>query len=133
MKLKLLAKDYFEVVAVMDGNECPADEFLRNDEESTRAARIGLIKMIDEVSRKGLHGVPHAWTHVVNEKDKIYEFRKDPFRLFFFKGENGQIAVCTTVVRKSGQKVDKPSVKKAAKWRNDYFDALENGELTTVK
>lgn len=116
----------------MDGDECPAESFLLYGEESTEAVRYGLMHMLEKVAEDGLQNVPHAWIHEANKKLDIYEFIKGPLRLFFFKGKNGQIAVCTTGVRKSGQKADPAAVKKAAKWRDDYYKALENDALITV-
>lgn len=116
----------------MDGDGCPAESFLLHGEDSTEAARIGLAKMLEKVAEEGLQKVPQAWFHEANKKLDIYEFIKGPLRLFFFKGKNGQIAVCTTGVRKSGSKADTAAVKKAAKWRDDYYKALDNNTLITV-
>ena len=132
MKLKRLANHRFEIVAVMDGDECPAESFLLHGEESTEAVRYGLMHMLGTVAENGLQNVPHAWVHEANKKLDIYEFIKGPLRLFFFKGKNGQIAVCSTGVRKSGSKADQAAVQKAAKWRDDYYEALKNDTLTTV-
>lgn len=90
---------------------------------------MGLIDMLETVAADGLQNVPHAWFHEANKQLKIYEFIKGPLRLFFFKGSGGQIAVCTCGVRKSGKKADPKAVKKAAKWRDDYYAALKNGTL----
>lgn len=132
MKLKQLACKHFEVVAVMEGDECPAESFLLDGEDSTEAYRLGLTDMLGEVAEKGLANVPQSWIHEASKKLKIYEFIKGPLRLFFFKGKNGQIAVCTTGVRKSGQKADSASVNKAAQLRDDYHEAFNNRTLTTV-
>lgn len=116
----------------MDGDECPAESFFLHGEASTEAARTGLAQMLEKVAEDGLQKVPQAWFHEANKKLDIYEFIKGPLRLFFFKGKNGQIAVCTTGVRKSGSKADQAAVQKAAKWRDDYYEALKNDTLTTV-
>lgn len=113
----------------MDGDECPAEDFLVNGEESTQAARSGLYQKIEIIAERGLDGVPSAWFHEANKREKIYELIQGPLRLFFFKGKNGQIAVCTTGVRKSGQKADTSAVAAAAKWRGNYFAAYENNSL----
>lgn len=116
----------------MDGDECPVENFLLYGENSTEGVRVGLVKMLEEVAEKGLQKVPQAWFHEANKKLDIYEFIKGPLRLFFFKGKNGQIAVCTTGVRKTGSKADSAAVKKAAKWRDDYCEALRNNTLVMV-
>lgn len=132
MKLKELVTDRYQVVAVMDGEDCPAESFLLDGDESTKSYRLGMQKMLMMVAANGLDGIPSQWFHEANKEEQIYEFIKGPFRLFFFKGKGRQIAVCTTAIRKSGQKADKPSVTKAAQWRTSYFDAIEGQTLEVV-
>lgn len=132
MKVKGLADDKYQVVAVMENGNCAAELFLADGEESTKSARTGLVQMLERVAELGLQNVPNAWLHEVNKPGQIYEFIKGPLRLFFFKGEGRQIAVCTTGVRKSGQKTDKASVVRAVKLRMDYFTAVKNKTLQEV-
>ena len=54
-------------------------------------------------------------------------------RLFFFKGDGRDIAVCTTGTIKSGRKADKQAVKKADGLRRNYFNALKNQSLEVVE
>lgn len=116
----------------MDGDLCPAIDFLVCGEATTESSRNGLIEMLDAVSAMGLQGVPSAWWHEANKQLGIYEFVKGRLRLFFFKGASGQIAVCTTGVMKSGQKADKASVKKATEFRDLYFAAHAANTLKVV-
>ena len=132
MNLKLLAQSKYQIVGVMVGNECAAELFLKDGEKSTLSARLGLVKFLEKVAEVGLNNVPSAWFHEVDKKHGIYEFIKGPLRLFFFKGQRGQIAVCTTGVRKSGQKVDKSSVSKAALMQAEYFAALNDNSVKVV-
>ncbi len=123
MRLKLLFEDSFQVVAVMNGDDCPADAFINNGEDSQKT-RIGLQEMLGHVAERGLAEIPSAWFHEANKKEKIFEFIKGDLRLFFFKGEGNQIAVCTSGVRKKGQKADKAAVNKAVAYRKTYFAAV---------
>lgn len=132
MQLKTLAAEEYEIVAVMDGTTCPVEEFLRTGDESTRSAREGLAIMLQAVARMGLHTVPAAWSHEANKREQVYEFRKGPLRLFYFKGEGRQIAVCTGGVRKKGKKADKGAVSKAAGLRKDYFAAIAAKTLEVI-
>ncbi|WP_138514571.1 type II toxin-antitoxin system RelE/ParE family toxin [Rhodoferax bucti] len=132
MKIKILAEDAYQVVGVMDGDLCPAENFLLHGDASTAAARGSLLEMIGYVAEHGLHGAPSAWFHEANKAEKIYEFIKGPLRLFFFKGEGNQVAICTTGVRKSGQKADKSSVSRAAKLRTTYFEARANNTCEVI-
>lgn len=132
MKVKGLADDKYQVVAVMENGNCAGELFLADGEASTKSARTGLVQILERVAELGLQNVPNAWLHEVNKPGQIYEFIKGPLRLFFFKGEGRQIAVCTTGVRKSGQKTDKASVVRAVKLRMDYFTAVKNKTLQEV-
>lgn len=129
MRVKSLFSDSFQIVAVVDGNECPAESFLLTGEKETSSARLGLAEMLEFVASNGLESVPAKWWHEANKREKIYEFSKGPLRLFFFKGYGNQIAVCAAGTRKTTQKADKQKVAQAAKWRRDYFSAVESGTL----
>ncbi len=133
MKLKELAVGQYLVLGVMDGDTCPAEEFLHRGEESTRASREGLLIFLKEVAKNGLHNVPSAWMHEVDKRNKIFEFKKGDLRLFFFKGENGQIAVCTSAIVKKSQKVDRASVAYAANLKGEYMIKIKSGEIEVIK
>lgn len=85
--------------------------------------------MLEHVATRGLDGVPVKWFHEASKEEKIYEFIKGPFRVFFFKGEGTQIAVCTSHARKSGKKADKKSVAHAARLRTAYMSAVQTDTL----
>lgn len=125
MKLKILSQDVYRVIAVKEGERCPAEDFLMQGEKTTAAHRAGLVRFIQEIARNGLQQVPSAWWHEANKEHGIYELIKGPLRLFFFKGINGDIAVCTDGTRKSGQKADKAKVQKAIQYKKAYLTAIE--------
>ena len=132
MTVKVLFEDTFKVVAMMDGAECPAEQFLLADDASTLAQRSGLLTMLEHAARMGLQHVPSGWLHEADKQRGIYEFIKGPLRLFFFKGANGDIAVCTFGVRKSGQKADKAAVAKSAKMKAAYEEAIKTGTYKVI-
>ncbi len=117
----------------MDGDTCPALEFLLDGEASTAASRQGLLEMLMRVAELGFQGVPAKWTHEANKSEQIYEFVKGDLRLFFFKGQGRQIAVCTAGVMKKGQKADKGMVSLSASIKSAYFAALQSGTLKVKK
>jgi len=126
VRCKVLAEDAFRVVAALDGAVCPTEAFLLHGESTTAAQRLGLYSMLERVAELGLSEVPSSWFHEANKEHGIYEFIKGPLRLFFFKGRNGDIAVCTTGVLKKGQKVDKSAVQRAVGYKKAYEAALTN-------
>ena len=132
MKIKELFVANFQIVAIIEGGSCPAEDFLLVGEKATEAYRFGMIEMLQIVAIEGLQDVPSKWFHEANKQDKIYEFIKGPLRLFFFKGENRQIAVCTAGVRKTGQKADKAALAMAQKYRERYFVSVRTNTLEVV-
>lgn len=132
MKLKILFEGRFKIVAIMEGDTCPAETFLLDGEEDTAAYRTGLTQMLEYVAENGLAAASHAWLHEANKRDQIFEFIKGPLRLFFFKGSDGQIAVCTSGVRKKGQKADKHAVARAVTLRTEYLAAHTDHSLEII-
>lgn len=134
MKIKVLFEGVeCDVVGVMDGEVCPVEEFLGTAEANTEASRRGLLLMLQHVSNLGIQNVPSAWHHEANKAFGISEFIKGPLRLFFFKGEGRQVAVCTSGVRKSGAKADKGAVARASELRIRYLQAVDDQTLEIEK
>lgn len=126
MRVKVLFDDKYQIAAVMDGERCPSESFMLSGDAGTKAARQGLMTMLEHVANAGLEGVPSSWFHEANKQEGIYEFIKGPLRLFFFRGNGRQIVVCTDGGRKHGPKADKSAVAQASKLREAYKDAMKN-------
>ena len=133
MKTRLLFEDTYRVVGVMEGKQCPADDFLTHGEKSTEASRLGLSAMLAYVAENGLQNMPRAWSHEVSKENGIYEFIRGSLRLLYFKGLNGEIAVCAVGVRKSGQKADKAAVARAVEMKKAYLKAVNNNTYEVVE
>lgn len=127
MKREILADGKFKVVAVSRDGECPALDFL-TDQRSYADTRSLLLKMLKEVAERGFGHIPAGWCHEVDKRNGIYEFIKGDLRLFYFKGKNGEIAVCTGGVVKKGQKVNKAAVADAIKWKDEYVAWVKSSE-----
>ena len=113
----------------MDGNECPLEEFLKSDDANTLSARLGLLEMFQHISENGWENTPSKWSHEANKENKIFEFIKGKWRIFFFKGEGNQIAICTSWLYKKTKKVDVASVNRAIEYKKQYELAIQNDEL----
>jgi hypothetical protein len=133
LKVKILFEAQFKIVATMDGENCPAEQFLLDGEDATEAARTGLVQILEFLAENGLGKASHAWLHEANKEEQIYEFIKGPLRLFFFKGNDGHIAVCTQGVRKNGKKADKAAVAHAADLRSKYESAHKQHTLEIIE
>lgn len=132
MQVKVLFEGQYQIVGVMDGDHCEAENFLLNGESSTESARVGLAQMLEFLAENGLEKASSGWLHEASKSEKIYEFIKGPLRLFFFKGSKGQIAVCTSGVRKKGAKADKSAVNAAATLRDAYEAAIKLDTLEII-
>lgn len=133
MRSKVLASAKFRVVGIMEGDKCPAEDFLTVGEKTTEASRVGLYLMLEYVAQNGLQSCPSSWYHEANKNWGIYEFIKGDLRLFFFKGEDGDIAVCTSGVLKKGQKADKSAVRRAHEWRTEYAQAVKRKTYEVIR
>ena len=129
MRVKSLFSARYQIVAIIDGEACPVEQFIIDGEAETESSRSGLLDMLEKVATFGLENVPSKWWHEANKQEKIYEFSKGPLRIFFFKGHDDQIAVCTAGTRKKTQKADKQKVAQAIGWRKEYFAAVASGAL----
>lgn len=133
VQVKLLAADNYNIVAVMDGDICIVEDFLVNGEATTLAARQGFTQILEYVAEHGLQKASSAWLHEVDKANGIYEFIKGSLRLFFFKGNGKDIAICTVGGRKKGSKVDKFAVNSSIVWQRKYVAALVNGTYKVIE
>lgn len=132
LKVKVLAAGKFQVVAAMAGNECPSEKFILQGQANTLAMRQGLMIILQYVATNGLSTLPYGWSHEASKEDGIFEFIKGDLRLFYFKGVGNQIAVCTSGALKKQSKADKKSVNKAAKFKDEYFAAIDNDTCEVI-
>lgn len=117
----------------MDGDVCPADDFITQGEATTKASREGISTILEYVAENGLQNIPIAWVHEADKKNGIYEFIKGPMRLFFFKGQGNDIAICTLGGRKKGNNVDKSAVSASTALKKRYFAAVANGTYEVIE
>lgn len=121
MNLRTLFDDRFKVSATMQGDSCPALEFLTDGEDDTEVYRISIVQLLELTAKVGLQGLPAGMFKVANREEGIYEFKKGTIRLFFFKGNGREVVICTGGVRKKTQKADKQAIAKAVRAKGEYF------------
>lgn len=122
----------FRVLAAEVRGLFPAEDFISDDAADYGKSRAGLHEMLSYVADRGLQGVPSAWFHEANKQLRIYEFKKGDLRLFFFKGNGNDIAVCTCGTVKKGRKADAASVQLSARCRESYLHAVSQGTLEVI-
>lgn len=120
-------------MAVMDGDDCPTEDFLVEGDAATENAREGLLEMMYHIAERGLQNCPAGWSHEVSKKDGIYELIKGRLRLFFFKGSGRQIVVCTHGIMKKTQKASTHEVKRAKGYKDSYEAAQGRNQLKVIK
>jgi hypothetical protein len=126
LKLKILSQDAYRVIAVKEGERCPAEDFLIQGEKTTAAHRAGLVRFIQEIARNGLQQVPSAWWHEANKEHGIYELIKGPLRL---SSSRAQIATSLFAQMARGnldKKQTKPKYKKRFNTKRHIWQPLKN-------
>ncbi|MBV5337873.1 MAG: hypothetical protein J0653_08125 [Deltaproteobacteria bacterium] len=131
MILRPLVSERYSILGVVENGACDADDFISAGEMSEDAWRSGLRTKLRFIAQNGFQNVPDKWSHEVNKPHHIYELVHGKLRLFYFKGVNGQIAICTGGTRKQGKKVDPQMVSKAIRMKQEYFAANDAGTLRT--
>lgn len=133
MELTIIFSDKYNVTAVSSSGICKVTDFLLELEEAYQASAEGLFNVMERVSKDGLEQLPHSLSHFVDKKEKIYEFIKGDLRLFYFKGHDNLLVVCTSVVIKKTQKVDKKQVNLATRLKLEYLQSVKDGTILLIE
>ena len=133
MELTVLYSDKYKIAGVSADGECQAYEFLVTLEANYKSSGDGLFELLDRVSKSGLQDIPTTLSHIVDKEEKIYEFIKGDLRLFYFKGLDNYLVICTSAAIKKSQKVDDKHVNKAIKFKNQYFQSVKDGTLVLLE
>ncbi|MDN3512668.1 MAG: type II toxin-antitoxin system RelE/ParE family toxin [Candidatus Jettenia sp.] len=134
MEIKILFEDRFAISAIMKGNECPAEESIKGNMEERYIGNCNnLLLKLKQISRLGFEQLSNKMSHYVNKDPKIYEIIQGKLRLIYFHGEGNLIVVCTEVIVKNTQKVDKAVVNRAIRAYNDYHESVRNKTLVKIR
>ena len=108
------------------GGVSQLEEFFATLTGKDRTVFAKLLVMIREFAKetKSPHLLPDDWCHQVHKKPPIWEFIKGSFRIFWFDGE-GKAIVCSSSLRKKGNKADKAAVADAIKKRDEYISSKQ--------
>lgn len=88
--------------------------------------------MMQHIAEHGFHNVPSGWSHEASKQHGIYELVKGRLRLFYFKGKDKQIVVCTHGAMKKSQRASTKEVNKAKSYKDDYTEACKNDVLEVI-
>lgn len=133
MELTVIFSDKYRVAVVSKNGECEVTDFLRNVEKTYKAHSDGLFAVLEKVSKEGLDQLPDSLSRLVDNKEKIREFRRGKLRLFYFNGHGDLLVVCTSALIKKTQKVDKSHIDKAKKLKTQYFKSDKEGTLELIE
>ena len=133
MELTIIFSDKYSIAAVSKNSVCKVTDFLRELEEAYQGSAEGLFDVMKRVSIDGLDQLPHPLSHSVDKKEKIYEFIKGDLRLFYFKGYDNLLVICTSVVIKKTQKVDKKQVDLAVRLKLEYLQSVKDGTIVLIE
>lgn len=133
MELTIIFSDKYSIAAVSRNAVCKVTDFLQEPTSAYQASADGLFNVMERVSKDGLDQLPHSLSHFVDKKEKIYEFIKGDLRLFYFKGQDNLLVICTSVVIKKTQKVDKKQVNLAIRLKLEYLQSVRDGTIVLIE
>lgn len=133
MELTVIVSDKYIVAAISNNGACETIDFLRDVEKTYKASADGLFDILNRVSANGLEPLPDSLSHLVDKKEKIYEFIKGNLRLFYFRGQNNLLVICTSVTIKKTQKVDKKQVDLAIRRKLEYLQSVKDGTIVLIE
>ena len=133
MELTVIVSDKYIVAAISNNGACETIDFLRDVEKTYKASADGLFDILNRVSTNGLEPLPDSLSHLVDRKEKIYEFIKGHLRLFYFKGHDNLLVICTSVAIKKTQKVDKKQVDLAVRLKLEYLQSVKDGTIVLIE
>lgn len=90
---------------------------------------VAVLRCMSDAAEKGPHCLPKARVHLIDQKNKIYEFVGGRLRVAFFT-DSDRIVVCSHGFLKSTQETPRQEKKKAAQARNLYLKAQASDTLT---
>lgn len=135
MKIRILANGEYKVSAIADDDgECPVyNDLMGNLPSQYISSGVGLLGKIERISNGELGSFPSKLTHKINDKPKLYELIQGDLRLVYFHGKEEMVAVCTEIIIKKTQKVDKSAVKRATKAYQTYWQSVNDGSLNVIE
>ncbi len=118
MKFKVI---YYE----SKSGKCPIEEFINSRKESNQVKIINQIELLEEFGPQ----LPRPYSDII--EDGIHELRikisGNQFRILYFFIFRNYI-VLTHSFNKTTQKVPKLEIKKAKKFREDFFKRFKSSE-----
>ena len=133
MKLKILVEGRYIVSAIMNGDACPVEDALLDEDPAYESYRSGLLNMLERVGEDGFKNFSAKQSHYINDDPKIYEFIRGPLRLIYFHGKENNVVVTTEIVVKKSTKADAKVVNRAKQIRKDYFESIQNNTLIEIR
>lgn len=104
--------------------EIPAKELIESLSSNKVIVKLaGFVKLIAD---EGMLYDEQKF-RIVDQKEKIYEFKPGRYRFFNFFYTGGKIIIMNGYLKKS-QKVDKKALKRAIRLRKDYIERIKGGE-----
>ena len=131
MILSVISKDKWTVLAPEKPNgDIPLMDFLRDGKNNrSKDAMLGML-----LRQVPTDGPPESPLLIGSLGGGLREFKKSPrngagVRVAFFHDEN-KLIICTHGFYKDQRKTDPEQIKKARKFKNNYFEAKKNKSLT---
>lgn len=132
MELFVLVNHRYRILAITNRGHCQLQDDLSSDDPSTNAHRQRMIGMLQRLSQDGFHNAVQIWSKPLVTEEGIYELKVAKLRLFYFKGSNSDLMVCTSLGRKTSAKASQSAIDEAIRHKRIYDEALRNDALQYI-
>lgn len=124
MRLKVIQSGRWTILSPIVGNssECIVEQFFEAYVENYESSVTGLLRMAEMHSSQGPTAFNPKQLHYVDQKEKIYQWRKGDLRLLWFADE-GRVIICLHGILKKSQETPKREIKQAIRIKQEYLDA----------
>lgn len=132
MQLKILAQGRYTVSSILRKGKCPVSDSPLSADANFDVTHTRLLQVIERIADHGMDGIPSSISKVVRKKPKILELKRGDLRLFYFHGHENRIVVCTELIQKKTQRVDRQAVARAVDTYYEYYNSLASGTLIDI-
>jgi phage-related protein len=133
MKLLLLENGQRQVAAVKDEDGlCPVLKFMKEAPSSYRGSAKGFGALFKRYAQGGRQLLSTELFHEADREDGIWEFIKGRLRVYCFMDGDGHLVILSHGVVKKTQKTRKQDVEQAARLKERYAMAKQEGRLEVI-
>jgi hypothetical protein len=130
MKIRIIEQGRNRVaVTLNDAGECELLDFLQSMPSNYKSSAKGFKALFQRYALGGRQMLTDATFHEASREDDIWEFIKGQLRVYCFRDGDDKLVILSHGILKKTQQAKKQDVERAARLRERYLKAKENGTL----